>query len=108
MTNFRLILCCCLSAYSCAFSYSVLAEGLRPNENKTAEPSEMSNVSQEKFTGRANNPRDVNHKSTKAPNARNTVYAQEAREKKPLSKEERLALRRQINETENMYPKKAD
>jgi hypothetical protein len=68
----------------------------------------MSNVRPEKFAGRANTVSDVNGKSNKAPNAQYPAYSKEGHEKKPLSREERLALRRQVNETETMYPKRAN
>jgi hypothetical protein len=92
----------------CAFSYNVWADGLRPNENKAIEHGDIANVKQEKFAGRANNIAAVNGQSTKTPNVRYPLYTQDAHEKKPLSKDEKRALRRQISETENMYPKRVN
>jgi hypothetical protein len=110
MTNFRLILCC-LSAYYCVFAYAAQADGMRSNEHNAIERGELANVRQGKFAGRANNASEVNGQPNKGANSANAqypIYSKDAPQKKPLSREERLALRRQINETETMYPKRAN
>jgi hypothetical protein len=97
MTPIRLVVCC----YLTALSYNALAQGVRANENKMDERIDAPIHRQEKMAGRANN--DAHNKN---PSAQYPLYSQEAHEKKPLSKEEKRALRRQINETEIKYPRK--
>jgi hypothetical protein len=97
MTLIRLVACC----YLTALSYTVCAQGVKANENKVDERIEAPIHRQEKLAGRANN--DAQNKN---PAAQYPLYSQEMHEKKPLSKEEKRALRRQINETEIKYPRK--
>ncbi|WP_133166944.1 hypothetical protein [Solimicrobium silvestre] len=56
----------------------------------------------EKMAGRANLSAS-NENTSKNPNAQ---FIPPVHQKKPLSKEEKQALRRQVNETENKYPKR--
>jgi hypothetical protein len=102
MTSLRLFVCCYLSA----FAYTVWAGGPQANENALSDRNDLASHKQEKFAGRANNVSAVNAAANKNSNAKYSLNTQEAHEKKPLSKEEKSALRRQINETESMYPKR--
>jgi len=102
MTRLRLIVCCYLSA----FTYNVWAGGAQVNDNALGGRSDLANHKQEKMAGRANNVSAANAALNKNSNAKYALSTQEAHEKKPMSKEEKSALRRQINETETMYPKR--
>ena len=95
MSRFRLFLCCFLSA----FSYGAQA-GAHEGTNKPD-----ATHRQEKLAGRAGGFSGVNDVQGKNRSAY-AQDAQDAHEKKPLSKEEKRALRRQVNEAEIRYPGK--
>lgn len=99
MRRFQLLFCCLLTA----LSFTTQAQGARGNDVKLSDSSDSSERKQEKFAGRANNNAGTN--DIKKSNTHYPLYT-ETREKKPLSKEERRALRRQVNETETKYPRK--
>lgn len=98
MTSLRLFICCCL----CAFTCNVLAATLQVGGPVDADHSNLIGHKQKKMAGRANYANGFSG-STKV---KYPLYTQEAREKKSLTKEEKQALRRQINETESKYPQK--
>jgi len=102
MSRFRLMMICLCLALSC----STWARGLRAQDSRIGEHADEPARHQEKFAGRAGNVPPVVDAQNKSVNTQSAVHAQEAHEKKPLSKEERRALRRQINETENKYPRR--
>ena len=102
MSRFPLTLICLSFAVSC----SAWANGMRVQDMRSDDHAEEPVHRQEKFAGRAGNVTAVVDAQNKSGNAQNAVRAQQAHEKKPLSKEERRALRRQINETENKYPRR--
>lgn len=102
MTSLRLFICCYLSVLTC----DVWAGIIQADGNVATDRSDPVVHKQEKLAGRANNVSNVSGTVNKNLNAQYPVYTQEMRGKKPMSKEEKRALRRQINETETMYPKK--
>ena len=97
MRQIRLMLCSLFAL----LSYSAWAGGNQFNENKN----DGRNVhhKQERLAGRANL---VNNNDRQARNSanQNSAWGASAHEKSLLSREERRALRRQINETESRYP----
>jgi hypothetical protein len=98
MNHHRLMLC----SFLYALTYNVWADGIRATDNKAVEQTEQVGHKQTKFAGRANN---VSQAGAASKNGEFPFYTQESHEKKPLTKDEKRALRKQVNETENMYPK---
>jgi hypothetical protein len=83
-----------------------MADGLRMRDGRIDERADEPVHRQEKFAGRASTLTAANDPQNKFLNPQSAARIQDAHEKKPLSKEEKRALRRQINETENKYPRK--
>jgi len=104
MTGLRFLICCYLSAFVCGAWAGGAQANAQMSDDRLVDRNEPGSHKQEKFAGRANSP--ANEVALKNPNAKYPLYTTESHDKKPLSKEEKRALRRQINETEIMYPKK--
>ncbi|MET3107461.1 hypothetical protein AAKU67_001471 [Oxalobacteraceae bacterium GrIS 2.11] len=104
MTGLRFLICCSLSALACAAWAGGAQTNVQASDDRPVDRNDPGIHKQEKFAGRANS--QSNEVALKNPNAKYPSYTTELHDKKPLSKEEKRALRRQINETEIMYPKK--
>jgi hypothetical protein len=101
MNSLRLFFCC----YFYALTSSVWA-GPQSDPNTEADRADVANHKTEKMAGRANYANGTAGATNKEASPKYPLYTQEARAKKPMSKEEKQALRRQINETESKYPKR--
>jgi len=102
MSRLRLLMVCMLST----LCYSAWADGLRTRDGRIDEHVDEPVRHQEKFAGRASTLTAANDPQSKIQNPQGSARIQDAHEKKSLSKEEKRALRRQINETENKYPRR--
>ena len=118
MTDFRLFSRChllALSFWACATSVGAAQVGdntanSKINSKAGSKPAGQIDLAiahkPEKLAGRANNASDTNAATGKNSNDRSASYLHEVHEKKPLSKEEKRALRRQVSETEGTYPQR--
>jgi len=97
MLRLRLLLCCFLTC-QCLIS---LAEAETPDTDRSVIPVAHR---QGKYAGRAGNYANLNDAQKQNFNQQNLTVAKDTQERKALSKEERRALRRQVNESVSKYP----
>ena len=99
MSRLPLFLCCFLSS----LSLPGLADDTAVDGSKALAPAVHK---QEKFAGRAGRLADINNTTRQNSSQVSPSVDGPVHERKALTKEERRALRRQINESEVRYPRR--